>query len=383
MRRSIAVLAAVLLFGGLASTASAHVASPASPGPGGKSPWKVMKTPTVAGSANAVSADSATDAWAVGCDSCATDPTHGLLVEHRTGQKWSLASVPPTPSLTCPAPFNPESELWSVKAFSATDVWVGGSTNCGSNFPADAIAYIDNWNGSEWNVQTLAAGITNVNSIDGFSDTHLWFTAVGDGSPTAQGSVYYGGTQGFTLMAQSPVGSNQFGGVFARAPRHAYAAADDSSTQQPVFYYGGITAATWHAQELPAALYGRPTGITASSPSDIWIGGSTTNDRPWVIHFDGAQWTLEAVRGHSRTYSPLSGIAENGSSDVWAVGRALPRDNSERNLLTRWNGTTWTYYTKPRRAYLLTGITAIPGGGFLASGAGIAGPAIYMCTTGC
>jgi hypothetical protein len=105
----------------------------ASPNPGGTS--SVAKSSILTG----VTADSATDAWAV--VSYVVDPTTGAtetLALHWNGTKWSKVASP-----------NPDNaSLSSVSADSATDAWaVGGYINP-TTFAEETLAL--HWNGTSW-----------------------------------------------------------------------------------------------------------------------------------------------------------------------------------------------------------------------------------------
>ena len=80
-----------------------------------------------------VSADSPTDAWAVGTYLYDTRGIHGTLTLHWDGTSWSKVKSP-----------NPSSNnrLDGVSAKSATDAWAAGTTN--------RHTMILHWDGSRW-----------------------------------------------------------------------------------------------------------------------------------------------------------------------------------------------------------------------------------------
>jgi hypothetical protein len=87
---------------------------------------------------NGVSADSATDAWAVGSYINPTTGATETLALHWNGTKWSKVASP-----------NPDNaSLSSVSADSATDAWaVGGYINP-TTFAEETLAL--HWNGTSW-----------------------------------------------------------------------------------------------------------------------------------------------------------------------------------------------------------------------------------------
>jgi len=86
---------------------------------------------------NAVSAVSATDAWAVGRYVTATG-VGKILVLHWNGKRWTRS----------PSPGIPDADLFGVSAVSASNVWaVGSSFN--SSINAD-LTLVLHWNGARW-----------------------------------------------------------------------------------------------------------------------------------------------------------------------------------------------------------------------------------------
>jgi hypothetical protein len=81
-----------------------------------------------------VSADSATDAWAVGPPNCGT--TNGPLILHWNGGSWQLVAAPPTPA--------PDLAVNGVSAASATDAWAVGA------YQTPLVTLALRWNGTRW-----------------------------------------------------------------------------------------------------------------------------------------------------------------------------------------------------------------------------------------
>jgi hypothetical protein len=337
-------------------------------------PWTVDSTAPVYKNLYAVSADSPDDAWAVGCQNCySAQGPYGPLIEHHTAAGWAIVPSPALPAPPCSVPAF--SWFSAVKAFSPSDVWIGGSTECEPTNEAPAV-FITHWNGKRWKTQNLpvvtTAGDHAVNGIDGFSDRHLWITATGDDTEASQGYLLYGGEQGWTTLLRPAPGVPGFSGVVAISPTKAYTASDTPDGQRVVIYHGGMTAASWKQTTLglTGLDVGQPTSITASSASDIWIAGF--NGQEWVIHYDGHAWKDNDPPPQPPKEHLLAGIAEHGPDDVWAGGY---RGGSNYNLYDGWNGSSWVNWGGPNPGGngWTFAVAAIPGtsNGFWAVGSSI------------
>src|SRR5574341_1480287 len=146
--------------------------------------WQKVISPNVIG-ANSVSnqllgvaAVSETDVWAVGWAQNPNGPTYvkRALIEHFDGNVWSIVSSPNRRNDT-------QSELHSVSAASADDVWAVGSSNNGS-LPSRTL--IEHWDGAKWSIVSSPSPDSQFNELRGvavLSANDVW--AVG----------YRGGTQ--------------------------------------------------------------------------------------------------------------------------------------------------------------------------------------------
>jgi hypothetical protein len=129
---------------------------------------RIVNTPQ--GLLQSVSADSATDVWAVGAYGAST------LIMHYDGTSWSVVPVP--------AVFKPQTpDLFGVAARAANDVWAVGSeyTQQGQR------PIILHWNGTAWSQATVSGPGVVTNVLNGVA-------AVGPATVWAVG--YYGDAYG-------------------------------------------------------------------------------------------------------------------------------------------------------------------------------------------
>ncbi|MCF2529744.1 hypothetical protein [Yinghuangia soli] len=107
------------------------------------------------------------------------------------------------------------------------------------------------------------------------------------------------------------------------------------------------------------------SGISASSPDDIWAVGNGygDNDVPVVLHYDGSTWTATATPPFGGLYGEFYDVVANGPQDVWAVGRVI-LDEKDRGhaLVMHWDGRTWQRIEAAPDAGRLTGVAKTPGG---------------------
>ena len=261
------------------------------------SAWSIVGTPAlgVSSALLAVSASTATDAWAVGF-SVLGRHDDGTLIEHWNGTAWSVNSSLVVTGFVA--------ELTGVVDLSPTDAWAVGKGNS---------ALLEHWNGSAWSSVTIpdpdftpGAG----QSISASSPTDIWVvgTTVNTttGATTAE-ALHFNGTAWSVVPMQQP------------------------GTNTPTI--GAVTAIS----ATDAWAVGEDTGATSA------LGGSTL-----IEQWNGTSWSI--VPSPTPGADPgLTGVAARGSSDVYAVGSNLPSINggAVQGLILRWNGSTWSQDTDP------------------------------------
>jgi hypothetical protein len=333
----------------------------------------------------AVSADSATDAWAVGYEGVNADRT---LVEHWDGTDWTRVESP-NPSQS----FN---SLTGVLAFSPTDVWVVGWYNKATR----GLRYrtlVIHWDGSSW-TQLPSPNVDDFSFLFGLTGTSpadLW--AVGWSEQRVQGVYNYSnlamhwdgstwqimptpdpdGTDGSRLLAVSgaapddiwavgcapylpnrstylhwdgaawtsvspPPGSRQtcLTAVAAASPTEAWSVSGATDGTGLIRRWDG--SAWGRGQVVPQSTM---TGVDAFSPDDVWaVGnqGACCGYRSFGLHWNGHQWTrsLMAMPKHGRS-TTLVAVGIREADDAWAVGSSLKNSRNIAPLIEHWDGTTW------------------------------------------
>jgi hypothetical protein len=256
--------------------------------------WKVIPSPNVANANNLVrkiSADSPTDAWAIGYSTDLTSGNTAPLMMHWNGVKWKIVT-----------PYNlgePYSVLIGVKAFDPSSVYTIGdfaTDQAGSFLKPQGAHYTGAWTLDP--MSAMGTGSSPVNAMAAFSAKNMW--ALGD---------FYDGTN-FQTLAEHWNGS------------------------------------TWKIIASPD-----PGGPEGSGDNTVLFGAAAvTANNAWGVglYFDGVLWQTYTMEwtgakwvsvtspdygGADAYYNQLVGAsAIPGTTDVWAVGDHGATAGSNNNV---------------------------------------------------
>lgn len=222
--------------------------------------WTIVSTPNFSAFDNdllGVAAISTTDVWAIGAYGTSGNPPVAnpkTMALHWDGVSWTqVATLDPTSW----------SVLLDVTAFSPTDVWAVGYDWNG----AETLTLAEHWNGTVWAVTptpspNASLGDNYLFSVSAFSSTDVWATgetAVLRSPPLQSLAVHWNGTT-WALVATPNVGagaSNEMIGVKALEAGHAVGVGYGN------FVNGGAPR-QWEAWDLLAA--GGSTSAVGSGP---------------------------------------------------------------------------------------------------------------------
>jgi len=294
----------------------------------------------------AVSALSATDAWAVGdLDTGGPAGLHTLAV-HWNGTSW--ARVP------APSPGNgiSGSTLSGVSAVSASDAWaVGGYETSAKVFKTLAV----HWDGSRWSqVPSPSPGGargSGLSAVSAVSAAGAWAVGcygfnVNTGASTTL-ALHWDGTRWAQVATPSPGAAHSacLEGVAALSASDAWAVGfftpnPTSGAQKPlVLRWDGARWAQVPSPSPGDTLVTELTSVDAISATDAWavgdvFNGTSQTQRTLVFHWNGTRWAR--VASPSPGFSALYGVSAVSASDAWAVGAG------RGSLILHWNGTRWT-----------------------------------------
>ena len=266
-----------------------------------------------------VSADSTTDAWAVGNVSPVHSHMFQSLVLRWDGSRWSRV---PSPN---PSPlFN---ELDAVQANSPRDVWAEGAYFN----PRDHqhLVFVIHWDGSGWSTVHVPTGIAQQIKVSGFRS----FDPIGPRNAFA------------LRLHVVPVG-------------HGVIRSDQ------VLHWNGRS---WSIASTIRVFFGAGlSGIGASSGSDVWAVGYNCilRDCPpfhtATYHWDGRRWNGgvfykrgDPFTGHEVIPSPgendstLVSVTDHAPTDVWATGTCSGRCRHGHDFLLHWDGSAWSRLPTP------------------------------------
>jgi hypothetical protein len=323
--------------------------------------WTIVAVPSTGQNATlqGVATVSGTDAWAVGYHSGAAFTNVGAkaLIDNWNGTAWSQVTVPATPGNTA--------LLLAVSASSASDAWAVGRTQVNkSDFEGLAL----HWNGTAWSVSSgfpgalsdiggaSAVGVADISPSDAY--------AIGDSSATASGSLaQWNGSAWSPVTLPLPANANSnttLNAISADGPDDVWIVGTflDSANEDFETYSLHFNGTTWSVVPMP--LIGGSqnddvfNSVKANSPTDVWAVGDTgvvdepSSQATLIEHWNGTAWSVVPSPSPG-SIDDLTGVTTSNVADsVWAVGSDAPTGTSAPQTLTlNWNGTAWTVVASP------------------------------------
>ncbi|HZC52019.1 MAG TPA: hypothetical protein VE441_05940 [Mycobacterium sp.] len=323
---------------------------------------------------SSVSADSATDAWAVG-------DVHG----RPSGWHWDGASWVETPISASPR----------VGVVDVLSLAPHNAFGVGSWLDRDGLhhALITHWNGEAWARMSrphIGSGCdftSWLSAVGGTSGRDVW--AVGHSGDCNSKSLilHWNGTRWRHLT--SPYGHYC---IYGACTLRAVSAdrVDDA------WAVGGALVAHWNGRSWQRAPLPEPrrdtnlfflTGVTALSPRNVWaVGRVYVQRRPnvlhdLILHWNGTQWSRVHSPEPGPMWNELADVDAVSARDVWAVGtyHDATKTPKHRSLIIHWNGTAWSRVASPQpgRASDVISVSALSG-----SNAWVVGSYVADETTG-
>ncbi len=303
-----------------------------------------------------VSAVTPTDVWAIGTAN-RTD------ILHWNGSTWSRVNSP-SPEMAV---------LEAVSADSAHDAWAVGFDSRTSTDSFDHVL-IEHWNGRTWSVVRSrlpgrpGIGLTAVAAV---SRTDAW--AVGDYCPKGRCQIQEGKFTALILhwngkrwskvpaLAKCASGNSFLHGVAAASRRAAWAVGECDNKRT-----GGIrplllrwNGARWSAYRGPdlRTAVNFMFSVTDISRSDAWaVGEHVLADgvtrATLILHWNGTTWSLVPSPDPGSVSNYLTGVSAVSAKDVWATGIGAVPGSVVQILALRWNGSTWTQVPNANGAIL-------------------------------
>ena len=337
------------------------------------SQWKFVPSPNPGTQYNilqSVAGTSATDVWAVGYQSSASNATQALI-EHWNGSSWNAV---PAPDLG-----KDSGQLNGVAAVTASDAWAVGTstTNGGANTPSIQHALVEHWDGKTWsNATTLApapagANYSQLNAVAALSSSDVWVAGTSYGQSPHQPFIEHWNGRSWTVVPGA-ASSSDFN-VFSVFSALAAISANDiwgvgtgpQASGLGCGYLQGVAMQHWNGTRWSAVPFPNPApdkyaqsfafaSVAAASSHDVWAVGSyfayateqSAGFTPVIEHWDGARWSIVASPSQP-TAQGLTGVAATASGSVWAVGQLASVGGPGASLIEQSSGGAWSTVVSP------------------------------------
>jgi hypothetical protein len=329
----------------------------------GGSEWAIQTSPNPAGKAlprlNAVSCVSATSCEAIGWAKKGFSEAETVtLGESWNGTSWSSQS---TVNPTYPPPPATEAKLEGISCASSSMCMAVGENKL------KGMAFVELWNGSNWEVPTSAYG-------EGFDNGSRYGVActsttsckvVGTtSSSTAVAELWTKVAGTWTKGTQSAV--NPEGATEVKL-KDISCTSSSACTAVGSYVKSGVTktlaerwnGSAWSIQTTPNPGSGSAglSGVYCDSASSCRAVGSQESN-PYAMSWNGTSWstfTLPKPAGASSTV-PLK-ISCSSSSGCTTVGY-YTEGEARKTLAERYNGSTWSIQTTPNPSEAKSGVLA-------------------------
>ena len=337
-------------------------ASATSSGLNPETTWTIQPTPNRSADFNqlsGVSANTASDVWAVGTFRGPSSFAYRTLIEHFDGTTWRALKSPNSGTLN--------NELNAVSADAGNDAWAVGFHIVGSSDRT----LTERWNGTKWSVvasPNVGSGRNDLRGVAALSPGDAW--AVGAvGVTDATLAEHWNGSSWSVVPTPTPLGGGTLAAVAAVSSNDVWAvgAVGDGDDGTLAEHWNG---SSWSIVTTPAisgdALF---AGVTAISSTDVWAVGSR-GSQTLTERWNGTSWSIVPSPNPLPTSNGnnfLTGVTAVSPNDVWAVGSTLDftLGGLEQTMTLHWNGSAWTVVASPNQgsgSNLLLGADS-PGGG--------------------
>jgi hypothetical protein len=100
------------------------------------------------------------------------------------------------------------------------------------------------------------------------------------------------------------------------------------------------------ATPSPGAGFSTLFSVSAAAPDDVWAvgewwGGDHGDALPWIVHFDGTNWSAPQIPNLT-TQVGLLGVSALDADTAVAVGVDYSYPVEDSRVVIEWNGTSWT-----------------------------------------
>jgi hypothetical protein len=301
-----------------------------------------------------VSADSATDAWAVGYDASAEQP----ILLHWDGHGLS--------QMASPVP----GELFGVSALTPTQAWAVGSYAPRRAHKVQTLVL--QWDGARWSAlpsPNPSSFFNTLEAVRALAPDDVWAAGYSLSARTHRRHALvlrWNGTKWSTIRVPSNVARDVLQNGFTQvAPisstnalavvRHRIRVGHGTVTSDKILRWNGDTWSPAGGPFIGAAL----SGVVSLSADATWVVGDycRVNRCPpfdtLTLRPNGKRW--DKVPSPHLQSSHLASVSASSASDAWAVGSYCRRTCSHpHTLILRWDGSSWSRVQSPPPAITLS-----------------------------
>jgi hypothetical protein len=248
--------------------------------------WKRVPSPSPnpgqGSDLTSVSADSPADAWAVGAVAGKTRPNSTTLALHWDGTAWVRV---PTPG---PKPAS-QGSLDGVSADSPSDAWAVGFYFPGQRVQSLAL----HWDGTSWQrvpIPNPSSTYTSLNGVSADSPDDAWAVGSYITDHMQKGLVLHWNGTSWKQVPVSPGSGSALTSVSADSPSDAWAVGSGPGGNLMLHWNG--TNWTKVGSPDPGG-YALIQSVSALSPSAAWAVGCVCrnkSERTLVLHWNGTSW---------------------------------------------------------------------------------------------
>jgi hypothetical protein len=250
-------------------------------------------------------------------------------------------------------PADMSNALLAVTAPSTASAWAVGGTESSGDPGVSPVAL--QWAGSSWQASALPSGLTGtLGAVSAPAGNDVWAASYLNGY-----LLHWDGTTWSVAKnwPRSPNGqSGEITGVTAFSPTDVWVFGASLA-------YAGLgawhlSAGTWHKfTGLPNTI----TSASALSPTDMWAVGGQHQLNDSLVHYDGRAW--QPVTSPALSGLQFGSVLAESDSDIWAT--ATPFAGSAKPELLHFNGHQWRQLpvTLPKPLLRLGGMTPDGHGG--------------------
>lgn len=303
------------------------------------------------------SANSATDAWAVGAQLNASF-TYQTFTEHWDGTSWNPVSSPN---------MGTHNNYLNDVTSTSQEAWTVGYYQT----PGGNLTLTEHWNGNNWVIipsPNVSTSLNTLNAITIIGPNNAWAVGNAQSASGWQALIeHWNGNSWSIVPGSNPGSDNYLNAIGAISANDIWAVGSYLTTtgtyKELIEHWDG---SNWN--RMDSTYQGTNNGLNAIivlSSNNIWAVGYSNQPRQTLTeHWNGISWqkiTSPNVSGYDNV---LTGVAATSSTAIWSVGYANQAPNGTPQLLVEeWNGSTWTLLpsTRPPGTSALYATTFVPG----------------------